>query len=140
MLYAVLDTEEGILKFARAGQCPVVVTEDAGGGREFLTPRGMALGLERGDIFDSVLEELTMSLHTGEVVVFYTDGFTEAMDDRKEEFGEERLAESISMHRQLSAQELIQSVLSDVHSFTGTTPQHDDMTMIVIKTLGGTRA
>jgi sigma-B regulation protein RsbU (phosphoserine phosphatase) len=93
----------------------------------------MALGLEMGKVFESVLEEQDIALHPGEVLAFYTDGFTEAMNDREEEFGEARLAESIARHRQKTAKEIIEHVCRDVREFAGDRPQHDDMTMVVLK-------
>jgi sigma-B regulation protein RsbU (phosphoserine phosphatase) len=74
-----------------------------------------------------------MALHTGEVLVFYTDGFTEAMNDRGDEFGEQRLVESIGKHRDKSANEIIAAVCRDVEAFTNGWQQHDDMTMVVVK-------
>jgi sigma-B regulation protein RsbU (phosphoserine phosphatase) len=136
MLYAVLDAGEGTLRFARAGQCPILLTAIAGGEEQFLTTRGMALGLEAGETFTSVLEERELRLRAGEVLVFYTDGFTEAMNARGEEFGEERLVASVRRHRDHHAREVIESIIEDVRVFTGNVPQHDDMTIVVVKVVG----
>jgi sigma-B regulation protein RsbU (phosphoserine phosphatase) len=133
MFYAILDTQQKTIKFARAGQCPVILTQKAGEEGSFLTPKGMALGLEMGKVFESVLEEQEVTLHQGEVLVFYTDGFTEAMNDRQEEYGEGRLVQSIARHRQRSAGDIIKGLCADVVEFTGDAPQHDDMTMVVLK-------
>jgi sigma-B regulation protein RsbU (phosphoserine phosphatase) len=100
---------------------------------EFLSPRGMALGLEMGKVFDAVLEEEEMPLRSGETLVFYTDGFTEAMTEHEEEFGEARLVESVRRHRHLPAPDVIRAVVDDVRTFTSGHPQHDDMTMVVVK-------
>jgi hypothetical protein len=133
MFYAILDQRQRSIKFARAGQCPVILTQHADQKGSFLTPRGMALGLEMGKVFDSVLEEQEVYLQPGEVLVFYTDGFTEAMNAREEEFGEERLDEAIARNRSKSAVDLIACVCEEVKAFTGGVAQHDDMTMVVVK-------
>lgn len=133
MFYAILDVDGRKIRFARAGQCPVILAQRTREQGTFLTPKGMALGLEVGTVFDSVLEEQEMALHTGEVLVFYTDGFTEAMNDRGDEFGEQRLVESIGKHRDKSANEIIAAVCRDVEAFTNGWQQHDDMTMVVVK-------
>jgi sigma-B regulation protein RsbU (phosphoserine phosphatase) len=133
MLYAVLDLDSRTIRFARAGQCPVILTQPASMPAEFLSPRGMALGLEMGKVFDAVLEEEEMPLRSGETLVFYTDGFTEAMTEREEEFGEARLVESVRRHRHLPAPDVIRAVVDDVRTFTSGHPQHDDMTMVVVK-------
>lgn len=133
MFYAILDVQARRIRFARAGQCPVILTQRAGDDGAFLTPKGMALGLEMGRVFDSVLEEQEVQLQHGEVLVFYTDGFTEARDERGEEFGEKRLVASVARNRDKSAGELIQGICTDVGKFVGDIPQHDDMTMVVVK-------
>jgi hypothetical protein len=133
MFYAILDVQSRTIRFARAGQCPAILTQRAGDDGAFLTPKGMALGLEMGRVFDSVLEELEIQLQHGEVLVFYTDGFTEARDEHGEEFGEKRLVTSVARHRDKGAGDLIQGICADVGSFVGGTPQHDDMTMVVVK-------
>ncbi len=133
MFYAILDVQQRTIRFARAGQCPVILTQHADHEGSFLTPKGMALGLEMGKVFDAVLEEQEVRLQSGEVLVFYTDGFTEAMNKREEEFGEKRLVEAVSRHRTQPAAELIRRICEDVSAFTGDAIQHDDMTMVVVK-------
>jgi sigma-B regulation protein RsbU (phosphoserine phosphatase) len=133
MFYAILDVEKRTIRFSRAGQCPVIVAQRSGGKGSFLTPRGIALGLEMGKVFDAVLEEEEMKMLPGDVLVFYTDGFTEAMNTQKEEYGESRLVETIARHRDKSAEGIIHGVCGEVEDFIGGTPQHDDMTIVVVK-------
>lgn len=135
MFYAILDIRGRTIRYARAGQCPVIVVHGAGAAGSFVSPRGMALGLENGTVFDAVLEEEEMHLASGQVLVFYTDGFTEAMQANGDEFGEERLLDSISRHRSKGAAALIDAICADVTAFTGNVPQHDDMTMVVVRVL-----
>jgi sigma-B regulation protein RsbU (phosphoserine phosphatase) len=99
----------------------------------FLTPKGMALGLEMGKVFDSVLEEQELPLHSGETLVFYTDGFTEARNKRGDEFGEERLVKAVARRRERSAADVIHAIVEEVETFAEGQPQHDDMTMVVVK-------
>ena len=133
MFYAILEARERFNSFARAGQCPVILDQEPGQPGKFFSPPGMALGLEMGKVFDSVLEEQSVRLSEGEVLVFYTDGFTEAMNEQNEEFGEERLVASVARNRDEPASSIIQNVCTEVGTFAGSRPQHDDMTMIVIK-------
>ena len=133
MLYAVLDPPARTIRFARAGQCPLILSQRETGGGTFLSPRGMALGLEVGTVFDSVIEEQEVALKQGETLVFYTDGFTEAMDNNDQEYGEHRLEASIARHRHLPAADMIRTLCDDVRQFTGGHPQHDDMTMVIVK-------
>lgn len=133
MFYAILDPVGRTIRFARAGQCPVIFAHHGNERGVFLIPKGMALGLEVGRVFDSVIEEQDVPLHQGDVLVFYTDGFTEAMNSAGDEFGEERLAQSIERHRHLRASSIIAAISADVQTFTAGWQQHDDMTMVVVK-------
>ena len=135
MLYAVLDGDAATLRFARAGQCPILLTAGLSGEERFLTTKGMALGLERGETFNSVLEEVELKLQPGELLIFYTDGFTEAMNIRREEFGEFRFVESVRKHRSKPVDELIHAIIEDIRVYAGNVDQHDDMTIIAVKVL-----
>ncbi|MBP1678963.1 MAG: rsbU [Bacteroidetes bacterium] len=133
MLYAVLDPPARTMRFARAGQCPLILSQREGGAGTVLSPKGMALGLEVGKVFDAVLEEQEVTLKPGETLVFYTDGFTEAMDGDDREYGEERLEASIARYHNLPAADMIRKLCDDVRQFTGGRPQHDDMTLVIVK-------
>jgi len=63
----------------------------------------------------------------------YTDGVTEAIDARDEPFGVPRLNAIIRENARLPAQGILDRILSDLHEFTGDTPQFDDITLLVIK-------
>lgn len=135
MFYAIIDMNRRTMRFARAGQCPMILMHQVGGGSSLISPKGMALGLEMGRVFESVLEEEEMALQSGQVIVFYTDGFTEAMNARQEEFGEDRLLAAVARNGGKSASDIIREVCAEVTSYTGGSPQHDDMTMVVVKIL-----
>ena len=93
----------------------------------------MALGLEEGSIFSSTLKEENIEVKPGDVFVLYTDGFTEAMNEKHQQYGEQTLIRLIENHRDLTAKQLIDLVLKDVKKFVDNYPQHDDMTMVVLK-------
>ena len=135
MFYAVLDIDERILTFARAGHNPGIMINQKDGSNQELNTDGIALGLEEGTVFNQMLQEQTINLASGDTLVFYTDGFTEAMNPVQEEFGEERFVELISSNRNMSAQELIEILVKTVEDFSEGAPQHDDMTVVVIKIL-----
>ena len=67
--------------------------------------------------------------------MFYTDGFSEAMDKNMIEFGEDNLQDILNNTNSFSAENIINEVKNQVFNFVGKSPQHDDMTMIVIKVL-----
>ena len=135
MIYGVFDMEKFTFTFARAGHNPVIVRRGPNSKSEVLCPSGMALGLEKGDLFREVIEEQHIKLNKDDFFILYTDGFTEAMDSQQYEFGEERLYKLVENEKGTLAQELSDIIISKIQSFVGRTPQHDDMTMVVIHVL-----
>ncbi len=133
MFYAILDTQKSTLTFARAGHNPGLMINNKDGSSEFLSTDGIALGLEKGSIFEQTLQEQVIKLTSGTTLVFYTDGFTEAMNSKLEEFGDDAFLMTITKNYHLSAENLIQKLLGEVEGFAGTHPQHDDMTVVVLK-------
>lgn len=133
MIYAVIDTTTHRVKFARAGHNPLALFSSGGKRAKLFTPNGLALGLDNGDKFDSTLEEMEIPLQPGDALVFYTDGFTEAMDSEANEFGEERLVDLIESSRHLPVKDMLEKIDAGVRKFVGGAPQHDDMTMVAIK-------
>lgn len=135
LFYAVLDMKRRKIRFARAGHNPAILAHRSRSQNTLLEPKGIAVGLEGGERFQIQLEEHEIPLESGDVLTFYTDGFTEASNKNREEFGEERLERVISENKLASANLIIQNVVRAVKSFVGNHPQHDDMTMVVIKVL-----
>jgi sigma-B regulation protein RsbU (phosphoserine phosphatase) len=133
MFYAILDINKHSLLYSRAGHNPGILCSSALGETKLLLSKGMALGLEEGAIFISTLKEEEVGFNQGDVFVLYTDGFTEAMNERHEEYGEERLIKLIEKNRQLPARDLISLIIKEVKKFVDNYPQHDDMTILVVK-------
>jgi len=131
--YAVIDLDRMTLTCARAGHTPLLFVSN--GESQLLTPDGMVLGLRlpgATERFEQILEEHTMPLHAGDVIVLYTDGITEAMDRDGELFGEAALARAASGPRHEEAAAVRERVLRDVKRFVGDAEQHDDMTMVIV--------
>jgi serine phosphatase RsbU (regulator of sigma subunit) len=140
MTYAVLDLSARTMTYARAGHTPLMRVPHANGhgGRretEVLAPDGLVLGLkvDDGGMFDRLLVEQTIPLDAGDLYVLFTDGISEAMNAADDCFGEGRLARLLEEHADLPADELRERILRDVEAFAGGAPQHDDMTMILLK-------
>ena len=98
-----------------------------------IEPTGLAIGLVAGPTFDDTIEERTLDLRIGDVLVFYTDGFSEAMNAAKDQYGDDRLARKVGEAGNRSASEILHAVAEDVHHFVGAADRHDDMTMVVVK-------
>ncbi|MDX1546042.1 MAG: PP2C family protein-serine/threonine phosphatase [Rhodothermales bacterium] len=133
LIYGVFDVAARTFTFVRAGHNPVILKRAAHPAAEFLQPAGMAIGLAPAAVFAQHLEEVTLTLHRGDVLVFYTDGFSEAMNAARAQYGDERLAEKVGDVGRRSAGEILRAVTEDVHHFVEAVGRHDDMTMVVLK-------
>ncbi len=139
MTYAVIDLEHRRMTYARAGHTPLIflrASAPAGDGRlQILAPDGLVLGLkiDGGVLFESLLEEATIDLATGDLLVFFTDGISEAMNPAEDCFGEARLGRIVEEHGMMSSEELRECILGEIDTFVDGAAQHDDMTMILVK-------
>lgn len=133
MIYGIFDLDEGVLTLARAGHNPVVMRRTQDSQIENIYPNGIALGMERGHTFEEVIQEVRVSFKENDLFVLYTDGFTEAMNGSREEFGEERFESAIERHSAENAEGIMGGIFHDVAKFTGKAKQHDDMTIVVVK-------
>jgi sigma-B regulation protein RsbU (phosphoserine phosphatase) len=133
MTYAVVDMQERVLRFARAGHNPLIHFEALTGRTRVLSPPGMGLGLDPGERFDAVLQEQEVPLAGGDVFLFFTDGLSEAMNSRFELFGERRLRTLLELAETLGTDELKERILAEIRTFVGDAAQHDDMTLVVLK-------
>lgn len=132
MIYGVLNVKTREFVFVRAGHNAVVVRR-AGRPRDVdaLIPQGMGLGLVGDAVFRQNAEETKIRLESGDMLVLYTDGISEAMNSRREEFGEERLYELIADNHVADTQDMQQKIMQSVNEFVQDAKQHDDITMVI---------
>jgi serine phosphatase RsbU (regulator of sigma subunit) len=139
MTYAVIDLAAGRMTYARAGHTPMMYLPGPGCGQaravQVLAPDGLVLGLkiDHGEMFEQLLVEASIPMHAGDLYVLFTDGITEAMDAADDCFGEQRLARIVETYAALPSDQLRERVLREIEAFVGDAPQHDDMTMILLK-------
>ncbi len=126
-VYGVLDTESGEFTFVNAGHNPPFWVK-GNGGLEKLTRTAIALGV----IEQPNMQERTISLAEGDMLLLYTDGLTEAFSPAGEQFGDERLAHSLTCVP-CTVDEILMTVEERLNEFIETVPLGDDMTMLAIK-------
>lgn len=134
--YGVFDSAERTVTFARAGHSPVIRLRPNAGkwpASDALAPDGLGVALDPGPVFDSVLQERTESLESGETWLLYTDGVSEAMNAESDMFGEERLMRLLEDNAFAPPAELQQTVEDAVLRFTGAETQTDDLTMVLVR-------
>jgi serine phosphatase RsbU (regulator of sigma subunit)/pSer/pThr/pTyr-binding forkhead associated (FHA) protein len=118
---------DGRLTYCNAGHNPPVLL--GRGGVRRLETGGLILGL----FPQATYEQETLALESGDLLVMFSDGVTEALDAAGEEFGEERLLACIEANRQCQPAELLARLLASVRTFVAGAAQHDDVTALVLR-------
>lgn len=133
VFYCIIDLSKREMTYARAGHNPTIMLHSANHKTSLLQTEGMAIGLDKGEVFDRSLKEETISFNIGDVFLFYTDGLTEGRNKELEEFGEERLMKLLNQYKNDSAQEILQRIRKAYNKFVGKKESHDDLTYLVVK-------
>jgi sigma-B regulation protein RsbU (phosphoserine phosphatase) len=128
VLYAVYDPERSGLTYACAGHDPPLVVHPDGSSTSLPLTGGLALGVVSQFDFG----ENTVSVAPGDTVVLYTDGVTEAMNGKDEQFGLDRLRETYSSRPPADVKDAISTIFDAVSDFAGDTPQSDDVTCVAL--------
>lgn len=134
MTVASIDCDNRILSYSRAGHCPLLRYNAEKKSCELLQPGGIGIGLDKGDIFDNTLEENQIPLKAGDIYIFYTDGLSEAMNDKDEEYGDFRLCKLVESNAEKSVTELKEIIIDSILSFLNGKNLSDDLTLILLKT------
>ena len=129
LFYGVLEPESKILIYSNAGHNYPLVFRANGDVCEQLESTGMPCGIME----DSLYDEAQIELRTGDVVLFYTDGITEAIDSDEVVFGEERLKSIVLENLQQDSASLVADIHNELAKFIGDALQYDDLTLMVLK-------
>ena len=131
--YGILNVKTRRFQFVSAGHNDTLVynsrTKDL---REY-NPKGIALGLDKGMLFDKMLLAEDLTLTHGDLLIQYTDGISEAMNEQREEFGDDRLKEVIRKYAHQNVNDFLYSLDQEIRTFTEGYAQSDDITAVVIK-------
>lgn len=129
LFVCVVEPRTGELSYCNAGHNPALIVR-AAGGIERLQRGGVILGILPSAIYESSVDRLD----PGDVLVLFSDGVTEANPpDSEDEFGEDRLAESIRRRIAEPAEVIVERVLEDVAAWTAGAPPVDDLTLVVAR-------
>jgi serine phosphatase RsbU (regulator of sigma subunit) len=131
--YGILNITTLHFRFVSAGHNSTLVYNSRTEALSEYNPKGIALGLDKGMIFDTVLQDQNIPLSPGDLLLQYTDGITEAMNKHQEEFGEERLNEAIQKYAHQNVSEFLASLDQEIRAFTEGYAQSDDITAVAIK-------
>lgn len=132
-IYGILDCNSGAISIARAGHSPAAFV-DVTGRTTLLRSGGLGIGLDRSELFAQTLEVKQHVFNPGDLVALYTDGVTESRNPEGEEFGYDRLLQSIQSARYERAQGVHDAVRQTVDEFIGPEKKYvDDLTLLIIK-------
>jgi len=125
--YGILDIEGRTLEYSNAGHNPPILFSK--GHETRLETGGPVLGV----LPDFPYQQASVELTPGDLLLIFSDGFSEAMNGRFEEFGEDQLARIANENRGDSAADLIETMSQAVIAHTGDEPQTDDMTIVAVR-------
>jgi len=133
VFYGVLDPDMGRLDYSNAGHCPPYLARGSPGspgspGIQELAGRGVPLGMFAREAWPVQ----TVQIDPGDVLVLYTDGITEARNDRGAFFGEERLLGTLSAHPRDEARRIERAIMGAVDAFMDGSVRSDDITLAVV--------
>ncbi len=137
IVYAVIDPAAETVTLARAGhELPLLCHAGDGDGScatEFVACKGMAVGMVPDIIFRGAIEEVTRPFRSGDCLILFTDGVTEAANEKEEEFANDRLEKAVQRACRESAKEINQRIVDSVSAFAGTNDHSDDFTLLTVK-------
>lgn|GEM_PF-2116176 len=131
LMYLVLNVHTLTIQVINAGHNPLVLWRD--GVSRLINPKGIAVGLDLGPVFEANLKEDLIQLQKGDRITVYTDGVIEAMNEKGEEFGEERFLEIIEESADKPSAEFINNLVAAIKAHQGNAEQHDDITVVTLK-------
>jgi sigma-B regulation protein RsbU (phosphoserine phosphatase) len=129
MVYVELVPNSGQLRFINAGHLPpILINSD---GISELMKGEPALGLMESFKYT----ERSLNLNSGDIFIAYSDGVTEAQNEREEFFGTERILKFLPKIQNLNAEKIGQEIVEEVDYFIGNAPSSDDLSLIILKRL-----
>jgi len=133
MAYLILGHQQDGVTLARAGHdAPLWYKRQSQTVMPVKSP-GMVVGIDSGSVFDRLTADFAVPLERNDCLVLYTDGVTETLNSEGDEFGVDRMMQSVRASANDSAQAIVKRIIEDVREFTGSVPQNDDMTLIAIR-------
>jgi phosphoserine phosphatase RsbU/P len=131
--FFVINTQQKKVRYSRAGHCPVLYYHAAQDSVEYLKDKGIALGMVRNKSYANFIQPNEFDYKSGDIMVLYTDGITEAKDKKGEEFGYDRLTQVLMEVKDLSPKLIQDHMINRLYEFSGTSNINDDYTTMIVK-------
>jgi sigma-B regulation protein RsbU (phosphoserine phosphatase) len=129
LFFMIYDRERGMISFSNAGHGPLFCYRAETNKCAITKLDGMPIGVME----DSEYRQAEVPFNPGDIIILNTDGVTEMRNEKKEEYGRQRVQQFLLKNHDLSAEKIVEGLVRDVDGFQGSAPQHDDMTMLVMK-------
>lgn len=124
-----IDTGTGEIEYANAAHQPLLIYRRDVEALETVDIKSIPIGVERGTAYSA----RHLKLKAGDIVLLYSDGVIETMDEQGRQFGRKNLGAALVSNRELPARELAEAIRDEVKRFSGLAHQHDDQTLLVVK-------
>jgi len=131
--YFLIDKESKKVCFTRAGHCPTLFYNGSRDKTEYFQSQGIGLGILRNEEYKNYVYVNEMSYSSGDIMVLYTDGITEAQNSKGDEYGYERLEKVLHKNSKEEPELIREAFINDLYDFTGTDAINDDYTVVIIK-------
>jgi len=131
--FFIIDQSSKTIEFSRAGHCPTLFYDKKAKTATYFTNQGLGLGILRNDDFHKYIQVNKQAYTHDDIMVLYTDGITEAKNSKGDEYGYDRLKDTILLHVKETPEVIQRKLIEDLYSFTGTEFIDDDYTTLVIK-------
>jgi phosphoserine phosphatase RsbU/P len=131
--FFIVNTESKKVHYSRAGHCPVLYYHAHNNVTEYFRDKGIALGMVRNKSYSSFIQAYSFDYRSGDIMVLYTDGITEAKNDKGDEFGYERLAQTLIEVKEQSPKQIQEHLIARLYEFSGTKNINDDYTTMIVR-------
>ncbi|MDN5216555.1 SpoIIE family protein phosphatase [Fulvivirgaceae bacterium BMA12] len=129
----IVNTRERTIEFSRAGHCPTLYYSGENGTSSFMENKGLGLGILRNDNYKNYVEVNQINYSTGDIMMLYTDGITEARNELNEEFGYQKLKEFLDEHATQDPKLIQENLLETLYKFVGGKSRYDDYSALIIR-------
>lgn len=133
LFYVILDVKTKKATMTSAGHNPIIYYRAANKSCYLLNPNGIALGIDRGPLFENVIRDQRIQMAVGDRIVLYTDGVIDTFDTEKVAYGLDRFNAAVRANAELSSSEMIKALVADLERYQGGAPQHDDITLVTLR-------
>jgi len=133
LTYYIVDTKNQSVVFSRAGHCPTLYYNRNKKEATYFKNKGLGLGIIRNSEYNKYVEVNNFNYSSGDIMLLYTDGIVEAQNEKKEEFGYERLQSLLLTYNELNLDDLQNKIIEKLYEFCESTILNDDYTIVLVR-------